>query len=453
MSTDSVTHVGTVGGVDINTLVSSLMQSEQAPLIQLQNEIVTEQDKLGRWTDVEARLSTLQGKTTQLTTASVWEQMSATVTQTTSVLSASAESTASEASYDIDVSFLAKSHRIGSDAQASASDALTLTGDFTVGGQLITVVSGDSVRTIADKINAAASSMTDANKVRASVVDTTLVLDRVQTGTTAISLSDGTNGVLKTLGVLDAGDAVNHVLQEGHNLEMTVNGVSVNRATNTGLTDVISDVTLSFSATGTSNLAVARDTASIKTLLQDFISAYNSAMTKIKSEGVATVSTTNSVTAGPLVGDSLLRAIGGRSRELVTGTAATDPDISADFDTLRKIGITTSGVDNSLTIDSAILDEALLNHFDAVEALIRDPEAGVMKQFDTYLSGLLKPTEGTLDQRQSAINENISRRNDTVARMERNLTVYQNSLYEQFSYVQNVISELDQQRSYLSGIL
>jgi flagellar hook-associated protein 2 len=149
----------------------------------------------------------------------------------------------------------------------------------------------------------------------------------------------------------------------------------------------------------------------------------------------------------------LLRGIGARCRDLVTGTAASDPDISADLDSLRKLGIVTSGADNALTINSAALDAALQNHFEDVEALIRDPDAGIVTKLDTYLSGLLNASDGTLKQRQDTINDNIGRRNATIARMERYLTQYENSLYDQFAYLQNVLNELNQQKSYLSGIL
>jgi flagellar hook-associated protein 2 len=443
--------------------VSALVSAERVPIQRIQANIAKQQQRLSSWTAVQTSASNLRTKIEQLCHADSWGRMRATVTQADSVVSAAASDSAADGSYEIQVSGLAKAYGVYGDEKADATTALGLTGDFQIQGSApencITVVAEDSLNSIAAKINAASASWTDPSlAVRATVIGGRLVTERTQKGTAGvISLTDGgaPAGVLQAgnLGLLNGTD-LNHAAIAGSDLVMTVNGVAVTRTGNTDLTDVIAGVTLSFTKTGSAQLAVGRDTATIRSQIQGFVDAYNALMSKIETESAVSISAGGSVNStGTLQGDSLARDIAARGRALVTATAATDPDIAADYDSLRKIGIWTSGSSNRLTIESSKLDAVLRDHADEVEDLFRDPEAGILTKLSEYLDTVVDPVDSSIQRRKDGLQASIRAGNGEITTIERRLVDYETMLYEQYTRLQQTLDSMNKQLASLSGLL
>src|SRR5690606_18517127 len=142
---------------------------------------------------------------------------------------ATAGPSAAVGTYEVVVTKLAKAHRIASDdLEADPSDDLGLSGSFTINGKQVTISSGMSLNDIRDAINQAGAG------VRATVIGSTLVLESEESGADhAMELVDSAEGVLKSLGLLDDGDSVKHVLQEAQDAEFSINGVNLTRSSNT----------------------------------------------------------------------------------------------------------------------------------------------------------------------------------------------------------------------------
>lgn len=110
--------------------------------------------------------------------------------------------------YRVEVLQLADTAKLAGSAVADSTAALNLTGDFTINGTAIAVEAADSLNAIRDKINAANTGATPTG-VTASVVKegTTggrLVLTRDSSGADGITLTDGTGGMARELGLLDS---------------------------------------------------------------------------------------------------------------------------------------------------------------------------------------------------------------------------------------------------------
>jgi flagellar hook-associated protein 2 len=442
---------GFAEGFDSQAMVNALMEVERMPIYRLDEMAYYEEQKLSAWNGVESDVSKLETKVEQLTSLSTWEQMVAT-TENEDVLTLAADDNAAEGSYDIDVDHLATSHRIGSDAQTDAASPLGLNGDFTIGGEKVVVTADSTLADIRDAINLAAANMADDDKVQAAIIDTTLVIRRQATGSTEINLSDGTGDVLENLGVLDGTKTVKNELTQALDLAATVSGVDISRAENTGLEDVIAGVTLNIHDAGTTTFTVGRDRETVKSLINDFVSAYNATMAKVESAGEATVQSGEDVVPATLQGDSLLRSLQTRSRTIVT--AADDSGtLDTNYNSLRKIGIWTTGRDNRLSVtDTEALDDALENHFDEVEDLFRDFNAGVLRQFDDYLDTLTSPMEGAINRRQQSIQSKIDGYSDKIGNLERSLDSYEEQLWEQFTTMESVIAGFQNQSAYLNSL-
>lgn len=448
MSTLRIT--GFADGFDSKAIVESLVEIERGKQEKYHQLAYHEELKLAAWNEVETAMSGLRTLSTQLTSYSTWQQMSAT-TSNASVLAVGATSAAAEGTYSASVAQLAQAHRVGSDAQADITSALGLEGTFAIGGQEIAVTADQSLQAIRDAINLASLSMADDQAVKAAIVDTTLVLTRASTGATELSLADGEGDILEALGILDAGKGVKNELAAARDLEATVLGVSVTRATNTNITDVVAGVTLSFAGEGQSDFTIARDRETIKSLITDFVATYNSVMESTERRGTADVSSGEGAKAATLTGDSLLRSIQTRSRSLLTSSDDSGT-LDGAIDSLRKIGIWTTGKENRLAVNGEALDEALTQNFQAVEDLFRSYDGGIMRKYDTYLRSLASTVDGSINRHQKGLQGKIDRYDAKIAQMERRLVNYEAQLWSRYTKVETIIAGLQSQGKYVNSL-
>ncbi len=160
-------------------------------------------------------------------------------------------------------------------------------------------------------------------------------------------------------------------LTAGADAQIKIDGQTLTRGTNS-ITDAISGVTLNLlnAEPGTTvNLTIARDTASIETKINAYVTAYNSVQSYITANTAnATASTLSSssaqpTAAGPLANDMSITSMGysitGALIQSVTGltgsyTAASQAGLIAD----------SNGI---LTLDKTTFETALQNSFTAVK--------------------------------------------------------------------------------------
>lgn len=110
--------------------------------------------------------------------------------------------------YRVEVLQLADTAKIAGGSVADVSAAMNLTGDFTLNGTSISVVATDSLQAVRDKINAANTGSTPTGVTASIVMDGTssgrLVLTRDASGSSGITLTDGTGGLTRELGFVDS---------------------------------------------------------------------------------------------------------------------------------------------------------------------------------------------------------------------------------------------------------
>ncbi|OVE77296.1 hypothetical protein BVX99_03020, partial [bacterium F16] len=415
---------GLQSGMDTTALIQSLIDAERIPFDRKEDQMYKNEQKIYAWSKLDTKLTTLNSKAVQLNTYSTWQQKTAGST-TESVVTATANRDAANGTYAINVTNLAQSHRIGSTLAISDNTAaLGFSGDFTLGDQTVTIGATDSLNDVRDAINDAALNMAEDKKVNATIIGNTLVLERDQTGNTDMVISEtaavaGENNVLRELGIVQ-GDplstgtfsTVNNLLQESKDLAAQINGVDVAASVNTELDSLVEGVTFNFKDAGSSTLTIGTDKASIKSLITDFITAYNEAMEL--SEEASSVNLGSSSTGeddagdveslGLLQGDLLVGQIRFRARQTVTALETDPTKMDQDYNTLTKIGIWTEGQENRLAVvDEDKLDDALENHWDEVEDLFRDFDSGIMRKMVDYTDGLVSTADGTVVQHQSKL--------------------------------------------------
>ena len=438
-------------GQDTQAIVDALLEVERVPIQRLENEIVEEEEKFSAWSDLDTKFSDLHTKVQKLTSFLTWRQNDVT-SSNESVVTGSANFEASLSSYSVNVTQLAQKHMIGSSSQSDTTSALNQSGSFTINGEAITVSSSDSLTDIMESINTASSNMSDP--ITASIIGTTLVLERNDTGATEISFDDDSNSILQNLGFWN-GATFTNTLQDDQDLSATVNGVVVTGTSNTGITDIINGVTLNFKSEGTSTLSVSRDTDTIQTAFEDFVDAYNAAIELAEEQTKVSLSGSgdriNDV--GVLQGESAVASLRFNSRKLVTANFV-DPQISNGFNTLQDIGIWTQGDENRLSVLSKDkLKDALENNFDEVEDLIRDFDDGILSNFEDFTDEVRSPVDGTIARNQTSIRNFISDKEEKIRDINLLIAEKEAELFQHFAQMESAVASINSQGEFLSSQL
>jgi len=382
---------GIGSGLDINGIVGQLMAAERLPLTALENREKAFNQKISAFGQVRSALASFQTAMQGLS-SNKFQALSAT-SSASEVLSASAGGNATPASYQIEVQQLARQHKLASDGHASTNDVIgsgTLNiqfGTYDSGSNSFIANAGKAAKSIAiDPANSTLSGIRDAINAANAGVTATIVNDGSATGNRLVitSTDSGAANSLKISVADDDGNALDSSglsalaydptapAGSGKNLGqvaaardalLNIDGIAVAQSSNT-VKSAIEGVTLNLAQTNvgqTLTLTVGRDSEAIKTAVQTFVDAYNSASSTLKK-----MTAFNGVGAqnGVLLGDATTRTIQTQMRGLLN----TSVDSGGALTTLSQIGVS-FGSDGTLTLDSAKLNTAIDSNFDGIAAL------------------------------------------------------------------------------------
>ncbi|HJV75569.1 MAG TPA: flagellar filament capping protein FliD [Noviherbaspirillum sp.] len=393
-----ISSPGIGSNLDINGIVSKLMQAEAQPLVTLQKKEASYQAKLSAYGTLSGSLSSLQTALGTLNNLSTFQGVNATSADTT-IFTASAASGASAGSYSVNITQLAQAQAIATAGQASPTATIgvgtptKLTFQFgTINGGTLTngTYSGasftpdanqptgtvtinntnNSLQGIRDAINKANIGVTASIVSDGSATPNHLVIKSNSTGATSsmkisVSAPDGTPGGDAALTSLLAYDptATQNMTQSaaGQSAALTVNGIAITSTTNT-VTGAIDGVSLNLAKVGSSNLTVAANTTAVTSAVNGFVKAYNDLNSTIRK---LTSYDSSTKQAGLLLGDSAVSNIQAQLRKMMASPLT---DSSGSLTTLSQIGISIdkTGV---MSLDSGKLSSAMSNSMKDVTAL------------------------------------------------------------------------------------
>lgn len=387
----AISSPGIGSNLDVNGIVSKLMQVESQPLTSLQQKEAAYTSELSAFGTLSGALSSFQSSLAGLD-ASKFKTLNATSSDT-DILTATTAKDAVKGSYKVNITQLAQAQTIATAGQASTTAtigtgaATTLTFSFgTISGGTLAngLYSGATFTQDADQathtltINSSNNSLQgirDAINNAGMGVTATIVSDGSATPNRLVLTSDKT-GAKSSMKISVAGDpALQNLLgyepdgtqnlsqsSAAQSAALTVNGVAITSATNT-IEGAIQGVTLTAADVGNSTLSVSADTSGIKTGLNAFIKAYNDLNTTINN---LTSYDAKTKKAGPLLGDATVRSIQTAVRRMF-GTAV--PGLNGSLTNLSQIGVSFQK-DGSLSLDSTKLQNAITANFDDVTKLL-----------------------------------------------------------------------------------
>ncbi len=379
--------------IDVSSIVSQLMATEQQPLINLQNQQSSYQSQISAYGTVQSALISFQSAMSGLTNANQFQGMTAT-SSNTSALTASATSTVAPGSYSIGVTTLAQAQALVAGGETSQTAAIGGNGTTTLTFDLGTISGGS----LTNGVYAGASFTSNGNGTKTVTINSTnnslqgiaAAINAANVGVTAsiindgsatpyrLSLSSNSQGASNSVKISVAGDAAlssllaydpgNNSGQKltqttaAQNASFTVNGIAVSKSSNT-VTDVVPGLTLNLLQTSASpiNLTIAQNTTATTTAVNTFVSAYNAlhtAVSKVTAYNAATQ------TGAILQGDFAVNTVANQLRAMLN----TSVSGAGSFTTLADIGVTFQ-TDGSLAVDQTKLGTAMSSNFNDIAAL------------------------------------------------------------------------------------
>ncbi|HJP97399.1 MAG TPA: flagellar filament capping protein FliD [Rhodanobacteraceae bacterium] len=444
-----ISSPGIGSGLDVNTLVSKLVQAEIQPAQnQIDNQrtnITTQTSALG---NLKSLLASLQSSLSSLADGTAFTKYTAT-SSNTSLFTATAGATAMPGTYQIEVQQTAAAQKLSSGAFASGAAVGTGTLTLSVGSTSIALNIDSTNNTLAgirDAINGASGNPgISATIVHAQDGDH-LVLTSTATGVAnAFSISaSGGDGGLSAL-TWNSTSATGNLTQQtaAADAQVSIDGFTSSSSTNV-VDGAIDGITLNLAGAKpgeTDTLTVGRDVTSMQTLVQGFVTAYNQF---VQGAGQLASYDPTSKTAGPLLGDATLRGIRSALASVLSGAAGSN---TSGLRTLADIGINLQA-DGTLQFDANALGNALGSQPAQVASLF-DGSSGYASQLNNLLNGYLG-SGGLLDVRNQSLDTQSQQLDQQQTQLDQRQQSIQSRYLAQFTALDVTMSQMNQTSSFLS---
>ena len=447
---------GLASGIDSDALITQLMQLQSQPKVRMQRKESFYEQRETTLNDVGTRLKSLQSAAKNLGSVLTWASSQSVESSAPTQVAASLLAGSAPGGHQIAVSKLASADQWTFDFSSPAADtSITLTPeDATKSPVTVQIAAGATIQSVADSINGASSS-----PAYAVVVGDKLVLS---------SRTSGADYGLTSAVAADGTTLTNGVLKAGADAEFSVDGGATQTSASNVVTSAVPGVQLtlkSLTASGESvTISVSEpqtDKAKVKDAIKKFVEQYNSTVDFIRSKTTEKriMSPENDADAikGVLYADTGLSAL---LSSLRTAMSSAGP---AALDQLSELGITTglstggaSSADSlagKLVIDDAKLDTAITNNLSDVKSFFGSTGSG---GFVDRVNGLLDPynsSDGLIARRKVEADAQASVQRTQMDRLDTRLGLEEERLRKQFATLETVLSDSQNQQSWLTGQL
>lgn len=468
----AISAPGIGSGLDIQGIVSQLVELEKKPLEQLQTTASSLQTKLSAFGQLKSQLANLQDQAAKLANTATWGAL--TLTSSNSAVAGTLRTGATGTQFSVQVNQMATAQA----AAASAVPAGTKLGSGTLSISLgawaavdgdnnpltpdtqqftqktgstaiaVNIAATDTLAQIAQKINAAgagvsAAVVTDANGERLAIRST-------ETGATngfRIQTSNlGSGSTLSSLTYDPQTTPTGMTLTEsGANTLARINGVDV-ESTDNRFNGVVAGVNLTVSAVTTSpvNVAVTQDKASIRTAITNLAESYNALSNALKEMTKYDPATK---VAGSLQGDSTAVGLQSALRRIFSGLGPAD----TAFKRLSDVGLEFQS-DGTLKVNAGKVNQALDN-YDSLKTFFTatgdDGANGMALRIRNFAQGMVNAS-GALTGRNDALKAAIDRNTKDQERVTERVTRTETRLLAQYSRLDTQLAGMNALSSYVS---
>jgi len=443
----NLTSLGVGSGIDLESIVTAFVDAEAVPKeIRLQNKEEKLTLELSGVGSFKSSLSAFDSILKKLADPEAFNKQ--VITVSTEAVEVETNGFASNGDFSVEVEALAIGTRLQSQTFASSANTVgagTLT--FGAGAESFDVAIGaaDDLSTIRDKINEQSENFGVTANIINSDSGSFLVFNSQVTGAAnnlTVTASDSS---------LDAISTNNTVEQSAQDAVIYVDGNKVTNSSNE-FKNVIEDVTITAKTvnTGTpADISIAQDGENGTSLIKEFVAGFNDLMTNITGLGAPQ--------QGRLAFDPNLRQVKQQLTDMVINNVA---GLTGGIDSLSDIGIdiTKNGTleisaasGSSLPSGQDRLTAALENNLTEVGEIFASTN-GVATKMSESINNYIG-TNGTLIEREKALNEQLSGIKDEYADLEAYLRNYEDTLRKRFTFLDNTVAQFNATSSFLTSAL
>ena len=478
----SLSSLGIGTGLNVNSIISSLVAVDQVPLTGLQTQASLVNAQISAVGQIQSLLATLQSSATALAHNSTWNTMSVS-SSISSAVSATASTTSppNAGAFAVQVQSLAQ----GESGVTSAVPTANTVGAGTLTIQLgtfsnttaspptftaassspisISVAAGSSLTSVATQINNAGAGVT------ATVVNGTsgqqLLLQSSSTGAAqGFTMQATDSGTLATgqtaLSTLAFDPSQSQygqgssTVQYGADAQATINGVAVSSSTNT-LSSAIAGMSFTLNAVTTSPVVITatQNVSNVVSDVSSFVSAYNAVNDLINTDTAYNAATS---TSGVLQGDAGTIGLQNALARLV-GTQI--GGIGSAYGSLAALGISV-GSGGDLSINNSTLANALSTNPAAVQSFftgstgttdsaITSSSTGLAAQFSSFLTQVTG-TSGSVTEELAGLNSQLTANTSAQASVNAQASALQAQLTAQYTALDAQMASISSLSSYMT---
>jgi flagellar hook-associated protein 2 len=334
----------------------------------------------------------------------------------------------------------------GSMTSADLSTAITDGGSgqgaFTINGITINYnASTESIQNVLASINSSGAGVTASY----DSIQNHFVLTNNTTGDVGISAQDVTGNFLTATGLAGG------TLQHGTNLLYTLNGGSQQLVSQSNTIAPASSSIAGLSVTalqkGSVTMNVTSDTSSVSSAIQQFVTDYNSVQSFITAQQLVVTGSNGTVTPGTLTADQTSSQVATSLRSLMsTAVSSLSGNVVS---MLSDLGITSNGKNNTLSVDTSTLNNAVADNLNAVSTLFNDPTNGIATKLNNYLNNAIG-ANGTITNHQASLTQQSTNLTTQISNLNKKISTDEAQWTTEFQAMEQVDSQTNQELTYLS---
>ena len=443
-----ISSPGIGSGIDTGSIVQQLVALERQPIERLFIQEAQVTTQLSAFGQIKSVLSDFQSSLESVNELAEFSVLKANSSDS-SVLTASASSTASPGVFNLTVDRVAETHRLGSQNTFADTDT-TLVGTagdvltIDVGGSSFDVdYGGLTLGEVRDAINNASDNTGVTASILKDDLGNRLLINADDTGSdNFVSLSFNNTDPFNITSLNADRDGQNGFTSVDLDAVIQVDGQFTSTQSSNSVSGLIQGVTITLKEAGTSLLEIEPDEVAVQGAIEEFVDSYNDALKTIRE-----------LREGTLSDDSVtLIAIENQLRNSLNAVSSG----SGSFGSIYQIGISSTFVFGSasssngqLNIDSTELLNALQTDSESVASLFADPASGLITRLEQVVDQMVK-ADGLLDGKTDSLNRRIDDIGDRRAALESRLAQYEQRLFDQFNNLDSLVSQLRLTGDFLS---
>lgn len=469
----SITALGTGSGIDLESMVTKLMDVERLSFTRVQNRQKSVESEISGLGQLSNALSSIQSAAKDLLPASSTASMKDTFTTykasvvnekvASATLKSGAKNTAT-GGYSLEVEQLASSHRLVTKAGAENKIENAGTLKIEIGslsekdGKKTFSANGAKTLEIEVKQGASLSDIRDAINQANGGVSATIIKGSGGEQLVLSSKDTGLDNVMKISGLDNfafdpaAADSATNKMSDSasdggaaaQNAKLSINGIAAESSSNV-VENVLDGISLTLYATNKGDpttVSVSVDNSTkITESLDAFVTSFNASATIISDLGKYDQETGET---GLLQGRAILRNSKTQLTKLISGKNGI---AGSEYQNLASIGVSFSKT-GELQLDSSMLKTALNRDYDGVMGLVQNTFKGLDSGVDKMIA-----TDGTVTKSTESTNKILSQLKEQESTLNTRLNNIESRYRKQFTSLDSLVSSWNNISSYISQLV